>query len=139
MILWILYNVYAFFKLLTFTVNNRRLEILLILSKAILLQLYYFNRKSTLLFWFQFSFNERVSALCQVICLFPNWNGSEKYLDPCILSLLLQKARLNELLTCFWIHWEIWLSLEDAVHHFGTVPVVGIISVCGCHLNNRCT
>lgn len=41
--------------------------------------------------------------------------------------------------TCVWVHREVWVSLTDAVHQFGTAPVHTVISICSCHLDDRCT
>ncbi len=43
----------------------------------------------------------------------------------------------NSTLTGLWVHRKVRLALQDAVHHLGTVPIRGIVSVCGCHLNYR--
>lgn len=44
----------------------------------------------------------------------------------------------NSTLTSFWVHGEVRLPLQDAVHHPGAVPVRGIIRIYGRHLNYRC-
>lgn len=41
--------------------------------------------------------------------------------------------------TSVWLHREVWVSLTDAVDQFGTVPIHCVISVCSCHLGDRCT
>lgn len=44
---------------------------------------------------------------------------------------------VNLTLTGFWVHGEVRLPLQDAVHHPGAVPIRGVVCVCGCHLNYR--
>lgn len=41
--------------------------------------------------------------------------------------------------TSVWLHREVWVSLTDAVDQFGTVPIHCVISICSCHLGDRCT
>lgn len=40
--------------------------------------------------------------------------------------------------TWLWVHSKVLLALDHWIHNFGAAPIGWIISICGCHLNNRC-
>lgn len=43
---------------------------------------------------------------------------------------------LQKVSTCLRVNREVWLAMEDAVHHSSTVSVGGVICICGCHLRH---
>lgn len=43
------------------------------------------------------------------------------------------------MITGLGIHREVWLSLQDAVHHAGAVTIRGVVRIGGGQLDNRCS